>query len=90
MSQARVLLVDDDADLLDLARESIVDYFDEVWTARNFAQAQSIVDKKGVDIIVCDFRTRRTDSVELRDYIQKKYPHIQLVMLSEPLNSSAG
>ncbi|MGE4133528.1 MAG: response regulator [Bdellovibrionales bacterium] len=79
-----ILLVDDEAELLDVTKEAIEPYFDQVLTANGVPQALQILRERSgeIDIVVSDFKMPRQDGLVLRNVILGEYPQIQFVMLT--------
>lgn len=82
MSSLRVLIVEDEPDLLDalagmLELESV-----EVCRARDGEEATSTIACREFDVVVSDMRMPRMDGVELLEWIQEHKPSLPVIIVS--------
>lgn len=80
--KVNVLLVDDEADLLDVTKEAIEDYFNEVFTAESVQKALEILKNHQVHVVVCDFNMPKADGLKLKDIVSTHFPSVHFIMLT--------
>jgi two-component system nitrogen regulation response regulator NtrX len=79
---ARILVVDDDADIRQTLAE-ILGYDGHVLeVARDGLEAQRLIEKVAFDIVLCDVRMPGKDGMELLDWAKKTRPDLEFIMLS--------
>lgn len=83
MEKAKVLIVDDEQDLLDNAEDILSDYC-SVSTALSVPGARNHLSRFPVDLVVADlnFEGQDEDGLSLLDFIAEKYPNTEIVVLS--------
>ncbi len=81
-AKAKVLLVDDEPDLLEAIQDAICDYFEDVYTANSVKQAIEILGSKKVDVVLSDFRMPGQDGLDLRNYVIQNHPSVTFFMLT--------
>jgi DNA-binding NtrC family response regulator len=79
---ARILLVDDNKDLLLLISAYLVTYGFEVELARDAAQAQNHLERSRFDVIVSDFNMPGESGLDLLDYVVRRHPRLPFIMMS--------
>ena len=79
-----VLVVDDSPEMLDFLKESLKDYFKEVYSASDGEEALKILKKHLPDIVVSDIMMPKMNGYELCKYIKSNidYSHIPVVLLT--------
>ncbi len=82
MFNARVLLVDDEHDILSALKRTLRKQKFEIYLASNGTEALDILEKKPADIIVSDLNMPGMDGVELLSKIAIKYPETIRIMLT--------
>ncbi len=78
----RVLIVDDEARLVEAFREQLTEEKMRVHTAFRAAEALSLVKKETIDVAVLDINLPDMDGVELLTKIKQSEPTIEVIMLT--------
>ncbi len=80
----KVLLVDDDPDLLEVYRETIaaLPSQPEIETASSGARALAMLEKDNYRLIVSDLKMPRMDGLQLLSVVRRKYPELRTVVLT--------
>jgi CheY-like chemotaxis protein len=80
----KVLLVDDDPDLLEVYRETIamLPSQPEVHTASSGARALAMLEKDDYRLIVTDLKMPKMDGLQLLSVVRRKYPELRTVVLT--------
>ena len=90
----RILLVDDNVDLLDMTRELFEDRGFEVWTATNGAEAVETLQKvPEMDVLFTDIVMPGMNGFQLGYEARKLQPHIRVILVSgypNPATQTAG
>lgn len=80
---ARILVVDDEAELRTLLRKILTRKGHEVIEAENGAMAISMVDQgEKLDMIVTDIFMPETDGIELLRHVRADFPDLKIVVMS--------
>ncbi len=79
---ARILVVDDDADIRQTLAEILGYDGHVVEVARDGLEAQRLIEKVAFDIVLCDVRMPGKDGMELLDWAKKTRPDVEFIMLS--------
>jgi DNA-binding NtrC family response regulator len=79
---ARILVVDDDADIRQTLAEILGYDGHVVEVARDGLEAQRLIEKVVFDIVLCDVRMPGKDGMELLDWAKKTRPDVEFIMLS--------
>ena len=79
---ARILVVDDDADIRQTLAELLGYDGHVVEVARDGLEAQRLIEKVVFDIVLCDVRMPGKDGMELLDWAKKTRPDVEFIMLS--------
>jgi len=79
---ARILVVDDDADIRQTLAEILGYDGHVVEVARDGLEAQRLIEKVVFDIVFCDVRMPGKDGMELLDWAKKTRPDVEFIMLS--------
>lgn len=82
MSGHRLLLVDDDAWLLDSMRDWLAEQGFKVSTARTISQAQKHLEQSQFDICLIDVCLDREDGFALLKYCRKHFPDLPVMMMT--------
>jgi len=80
--KARVLLVDDDSDVLALLRESLVREAYDVAVADNAAGMRSALEARLPDVVVLDWRLPDGDGIELVRRLKQRHSEVEIIMLT--------
>ncbi|MBT4888944.1 MAG: sigma-54-dependent Fis family transcriptional regulator [Rhodospirillales bacterium] len=78
---ATILIVDDEVRSLEALERNLSDEFD-VKTASNVADAEDILNRDWVQIILCDQRMPETTGVEFLKEVRKKWPDVIRIIIS--------
>jgi CheY-like chemotaxis protein len=84
-TRQRILLVDDDRDLLDMYQEILVSglpWRPEVQTAISGARALAMLEAERFDLLICEFKMPKMNGLELLAIVRRKYPELRTVMLT--------
>lgn len=81
-SKIKVLLVDDDKNLLELFKEGLEDLSFEVVTAENGFDAKKILDKVEVDCLVTDITMPEMNGAELVTYLRGEDRNIPVFFIT--------
>ena len=86
----KILLVDDDQDLLDLYREilSQLPTQPEIATAVNGARCIAMLEAEPFTLLVCDLNMPKMDGLQVLSIVRHKYPDIRTVVLTSVLDES--
>ena len=82
-----VLIVDDEASLVTLMNENLLQYGYNVLTAYNGQDAVEILAKQPVDLVISDIIMPKLDGSQLAVVIKNQYPHVKLQMVSGYVDS---
>ena len=78
----KLLIVDDEKDVLDLFRDIFLKQAYEVHTANSGKEALEVFEKIKPDVIMLDIKMPDADGLEVLDDIKKKDPSVAVVMLT--------
>lgn len=78
----RILVVDDDASLLDLLAKEITRAGFDVELAPDGVEAVAKIQKKRYDMAILDIKMPRMNGLEVLKYIKKHYPAIKVIILT--------
>lgn len=80
----KVLLVDDDPDLLEVYRDTIamLPSQPEIHTASSGARALAMLEKDSYRLIVTDLKMPKMDGLQLLSVVRRKYPELRTVVLT--------
>lgn len=84
----RILLVDDDPDLLDMYREILTQLPSqpEVHTASSGPRALAMLEAEPFDLLICDLKMPKMDGLQVLGIVRRKYPRLLTMMLSAELD----
>ncbi len=82
MSNARILLVDDDRNFLKVFTYQVRDFGFEVTPAESAARALHILDSEKIDLVISDVRMPGTDGVDLLKTIVQTRPGLPVILLT--------
>src|SRR5215467_10049853 len=80
----RILLVDDDPDLLDMYRELLADLPSrpEIFTANSGTRAMAMLEAEPFRLLICDLRMPKVDGLQVLSIVRRKYPQLRTVALT--------
>ncbi len=78
----KILLVDDEAEILDALSRVFVDSDYEIFTAENGKDALGLIESNSIDMVISDMHMPILDGYELLSVIKEKYPKIIRIILS--------
>src|SRR5215472_18362198 len=84
----KVLLVDDDPDLLDMYRELLADMPSrpEVFTANSGTRAMAMLEAEPFRLLICDLRMPKVDGLQVLSIVRRKYPQLRTVVLTSVMD----
>src|SRR5205814_250771 len=81
-ARAAVLLVDDDANILDTAKDILEEAGYEISMAANGADANALLDKKVFNAVVVDFQLPDTTGLELARKVRERNDFTMVVLMT--------
>jgi CheY-like chemotaxis protein len=80
----KILLVDDDPDLLEMYREilSQLPSQPEIHTASSGARAMALLDLHPFRLIICDLKMPKMDGLQVLSIVRRKFPALRTVVLT--------
>jgi CheY-like chemotaxis protein len=80
----KILILDDDADWLQLSREMLeaIPSHPEVLIANNGKRALSILESEPVRLLLCDLKMPRMDGLQVLAIVRRRHPELRTVVLS--------
>ncbi len=72
--QARILIIDDDPQILDVCRDGLSANGYTVVTASNGSRAQMALSESAFSLVLCDVLLPDTNGLELLEYMKSRYP----------------
>ncbi|MCD6329276.1 MAG: sigma-54-dependent Fis family transcriptional regulator [Candidatus Cloacimonetes bacterium] len=78
---AKILIVDDEQDTLDIFRRHLEDEYD-IDTADSAEEALEKLERSTYHIAMTDMVMPRTDGIELLTQIKKRWPHVSVIVIS--------
>src|SRR5271170_7502304 len=83
-TQHKILILDDDADWLDLSREMLSELPSkpEVRTASNARRALALLDTEPFRLLICDLKMPRMDGLQVLSVVRRRFPELRTVVLS--------
>src|SRR5581483_3981252 len=84
----KILLVDDDQDLLDLYREilSQLPTRPEIATSSSGARAMAMLEAEPFTLLVCDLNMPKMDGLQVLSIVRRKYPELRTVVLTSVMD----
>ena len=77
-----VLIVDDEADVLEIVSEMIADMGYQVKTACSGRAAQDLMARTSVDLVISDLNMQGIDGLTLARWIRDHFPRLPLAMMT--------
>ncbi len=81
-TQGRILVVDDEPNIVDSVRRALERVGYAVDTAADLAHAWQCVEERSPDVVVCDVRLHEADGMALLGRIQESYPDVPVIMMT--------
>jgi CheY-like chemotaxis protein len=80
----KILVLDDDADWLDLCREIFIQLPSkpEVRTVASSSRALGILDSEPFRLLICDLKMPRMDGLQVLAVVRRRFPELRTVVLS--------
>ncbi len=78
----RILLVDDNRNLLKGIERTLEDLPFKVFTANNVEEAKSVLQATSIDVVVSDYRMPGESGVELLIWVAEYCPSVQRILLT--------
>jgi CheY-like chemotaxis protein len=87
-ARPKILLVDDDQDLLDLYKQILAQLPSQpdVATAFNGARAVAMLAEDQYDMLICDLRMPKMDGLQVLSIVRRKHPQLRTVVLTSVLD----
>ena len=82
MSNLKILIVDDEENMLEMLKKFFLINDYECKTATNGLEALDILKKDQIDIVITDMKMPKMDGMELLKTIRKKYENISAVIMT--------
>jgi PAS domain S-box-containing protein len=82
ISNKTILIVDDEPDLLELARENMTVHGFNIFCAEDAMQALAIMEHEHIDILISDVIMLGVDGYQLAAIVKEKYPDIKIQLVS--------
>ena len=83
-AQHRVLLLDDDVDLLDMYRQLLAQLPSqpEIHTATSGPRAMAMLEAEPFRLLICDLKMPKMDGLQVLSIVRRKYPQLRTVALT--------
>jgi len=78
----RLVIADDDQDILDMINFTLSDENFELFFAHDGSEALAMVEKEKPDLVMLDVRMPHMDGIEVCEAVKKKYPAMVVIILS--------
>ena len=80
----KILLLDDDPDLLDMYREILTQLPSrpEIFTAGTGARAMAMMEADQFRLLICDLKMPKMDGLQVLSIVRRKYPQLRTVVLT--------
>ena len=83
-TRPKILLADDDPDLLDMYREVLAQMpsHPEIHTASSGARVIAMLEAEPFQLLICDLRMPKMDGLQVLAIVRRKYPHLRTVAMT--------
>jgi response regulator RpfG family c-di-GMP phosphodiesterase len=78
----KILLVDDDLQILNALTRMFLDTDYELFTAENGQEALKVIESNAIDMVISDIKMPLLDGYQLLRIVKERYPHIIRIILS--------
>jgi CheY-like chemotaxis protein len=87
-TQPKILLVDDDQDLLDMYKEilSQLPSQPEISTSSSGGRAMAMLDAEPFTLLICDLNMPKMDGLQVLSVVRRKYPELRTVVLTSVMD----
>src|SRR5256714_1419142 len=87
-AQHRVLLLDDDVDLLDMYRQLLTQLPSqpEIYTATSGPRAMAMMEAEPYRLLICDLKMPKMDGLQVLSIVRRKHPEMRTVALTSLLD----
>lgn len=82
MADVKILVVDDEENMLSMLKTFFVERGFECFTAGNGVEALNVLEKNPIDIVITDMKMPEMDGMELLGIIKEKYENISAVIMT--------
>ena len=83
-SQHKVLLLDDDPELLDMYREMLeqLPSHPEIHTATSGSRALALLDAEPFRLLICDLKMPKMDGLQVLSIVRRRFPELRTVVMT--------
>ena len=84
----KILLLDDDPDLLDMYREILAQLPSrpEIHTANSGSRAMAMLEAEPFQLLICDLKMPKMDGLQVLSIVRRKYPQLRTVVLTSVMD----
>ena len=82
MAEGKILIADDEEDILEIVADRLEFYGFEVQTARDGVECLEAIDRQVPDLLLLDIRMPRLDGLEVLARLQQTRPELPVVVIS--------
>ena len=82
LKNKNILIVEDEIGLQDILAESIDEYVNEVFVAKNGIEGLEIFQQKDIDLIISDIHMAKMTGLRMSNEIRKFDPHVPIIFLT--------
>jgi len=79
---AKVLIVDDEKDFVEMFSLRLATQGEKVFTAYSGQEALTLLEKEPIDVVILDIRMPGMDGIETLKQIKKLYPIVEVILLT--------
>src|ERR1035437_8431545 len=87
-TRPKILLADDDPDLLELYREMLAQLPSrpEIHTAASGGPVRAMLGAGPCQVLICDLKMPKMDGLQVLAIVRRKYPHLRTVAMTAELD----
>src|SRR5215475_5674702 len=84
----KVLLLDDDVDLLDMYRQLLTQLPSqpEIYTATSGSRAMAMLEAEPYRLLICDLKMPKMDGLQVLSIVRRKWPQLRTVVLTSVMD----
>src|SRR5258708_4183600 len=84
----KILLLDDDPDLLDMYREILAQLpsHPEIFTAVSGSRAMAMLEAEPFRLLICDLKMPKMDGLQVLSIVRRKWPQLRTVVLTSVMD----